>query len=122
MASSGSPSASRHLAASPPSCTGAHLTVPAGPPAAADHAARQGITAATSAAQHLRGSLGADLLDGARTAFTAGLTTVAGVGAAVFIGLAVLAAVAFRHVPATGTTPEVHVDAYEAPAEATAAA
>jgi DHA2 family multidrug resistance protein-like MFS transporter len=100
----------------------AHLTIPAGTPAAADHVARQGITAAISAAQHLPGALGADLLDGARTAFTAGLTTVAGVGAAVFIGLAVLAAVAFRHVPATGTTPEVHVDADGAPAAVTAAA
>jgi DHA2 family multidrug resistance protein-like MFS transporter len=80
-----------------------HLAVPAGTPDAADHAARQGITGALTAAQHLSGSLGADLMDAARTAFTAGLTTVAGVGAVVFTALAVLAAVAFRHVPATGT-------------------
>jgi len=80
-----------------------HLAVPAGAPDAADHAARQGITAALTTAQHLPGPLGADLLDAARTAFTAGLDTVAGVGAVVFTALAVLAAVAFRHVPATGT-------------------
>ncbi|HEX7744977.1 MAG TPA: MFS transporter [Micromonosporaceae bacterium] len=92
-----------------------HLAIPAGTPVEADHAARQGITAATNAAQHLPGALGADLLDAARTAFTAGLTTVAGVGAAVFVGLAVLAAVAFRHVPATGTAPESRVDTDQAP-------
>jgi hypothetical protein len=45
------------------------------PSRADDDAARQGITAATSAAQHLPGALGADLLDATRTAFTAGLTT-----------------------------------------------
>ncbi len=89
---------------------GARLTVPAGTPAAAEEAARQGITAAARAAQHLPGSLGAELLDAARTAFTAGLTTVAGVGAAVFIALAFLAAVAFRNVPSAGTTPEVLID------------
>jgi MFS transporter, DHA2 family, multidrug resistance protein len=79
-----------------------HLAVPAGAPAAADHAARQGITAALTAAQHLPGTLRADLVDAASTAFTAGLTTVAGLGAVVFTALALLVAVAFRHVPATG--------------------
>ena len=107
----------------------AHLIVPAGTPAAAGHAAREGITAATGAAGHLPGALGADLLDGARAAFTAGLTTVAGVGAAVFVGLAVLAAIAFRHVPATGAASETRIadeapvaDAGEAPVAASAAA
>ncbi|PZG00291.1 MFS transporter [Micromonospora deserti] len=84
----------------------ARLAVPPGTPAEAGHAARQGITDATAAAQQLPGPLGADLLDAARAAFTAGLTTVAGVGAAIFVGLAVLAALAFRHVPRTGATPE----------------
>ena len=83
-----------------------HLAVPAATPTAAGDAARQGITQATIAAQHLPGPLGPDLLDAARTAFTAGLTTVAGVGAAVFIGLAVLVALAFRHVSTTETVPE----------------
>jgi DHA2 family multidrug resistance protein-like MFS transporter len=84
----------------------AHLTIPAGTPDAAGNAARQGITGAASAAQHLPGTLGADLLDAARTAFTSGLTTVAAVGAAIFVGLAVLAALAFRHVSPTGTPTE----------------
>jgi MFS transporter, DHA2 family, multidrug resistance protein len=76
----------------------ANIDVPDGVPVAVDHAARQGVTAATHAAQQLSGPLGADLLDAAREAFTAGLTTVAGVGAAVFIALAVVAARAFRQV------------------------
>jgi DHA2 family multidrug resistance protein-like MFS transporter len=102
----------------------AHLAIPSGTPAAVDHAARQGVTDAASAAQHLPGPLGADLLDAARTAFTAGLTTVAGVGAAVFVVLAVLAAFAFRHVSPTGTAtvPEIQADTDQAPHRALAAA
>jgi DHA2 family multidrug resistance protein-like MFS transporter len=101
----------------------AHLALPTGTPAPAGHAARQGIAAATSAAQHLPAALGADLLDSARTAFTAGLTTVAAVGAAVFVGLALLAAIAFRHVPATGVAEAATEASGEpAPALATAAA
>jgi DHA2 family multidrug resistance protein-like MFS transporter len=84
----------------------AHLDIPAGTPTEAADAAGQGITAATAAAQHLPGALGADLLAAARTAFAEGLTTVAGIGAAVFIGLALLTALAFRHVAVTGTAPE----------------
>jgi DHA2 family multidrug resistance protein-like MFS transporter len=104
----------------------ADITVPAGVPAAAGDAARQGITAAAQAAQRLPGPLGADLLDAARDAFTAGLTTVAGVGAAVFVGLAVLAARTFRHVggsPAADAVPAApaDVDADEAPRELVAA-
>jgi MFS transporter, DHA2 family, multidrug resistance protein len=93
----------------------AHLAIPSGTPVAANDAARQGITAATNAAQHLPGPLGADLLDAARTAFTAGLTTVAGVGAVVFVGLAFLAAITFRYVPAAGKAPEAEADADGAP-------
>ncbi|MEV0153841.1 MFS transporter [Micromonospora sp. NPDC050686] len=99
----------------------AHLTLPAGTPTAVDEAARQGITNAESAAQHLPGALGAELLDAARAAFTTGLTTVAGVGVAALVGLAVLAAVAFRHVSATGTAGEAQVNADEAPDAVTAA-
>jgi DHA2 family multidrug resistance protein-like MFS transporter len=98
----------------------AHLAVPTGTPTAAGAAARQGITEALSAAQHLPGPLGAELLDAARTAFTAGLTTVAGVGAAVFVALAVLAAVAFRHVPPTGLAPAAPAEADPAPSPALA--
>jgi DHA2 family multidrug resistance protein-like MFS transporter len=83
-----------------------HLDIPTGTPVQAADAARQGITAATAAAAHLPGPLGADLLAAARTAFTDSLTTVAGIGAAVFVGLALLTTLAFRHVPATGTAPQ----------------
>jgi DHA2 family multidrug resistance protein-like MFS transporter len=82
----------------------AHLIVPAGTPAGAVQDARQSLTDAALAARQLPGTVGAELLDAARTAFTAGLVTVAGVGTAVFAGLAVLAAIAFRHLPATGTS------------------
>jgi DHA2 family multidrug resistance protein-like MFS transporter len=81
----------------------AHLAIPAGTPAPAGQAARQSLTAAIATAHELPGTLGAELLDGVRAAFTAGLTTVAGVGAIIFVGLAVLTALAFRHVPATGS-------------------
>jgi DHA2 family multidrug resistance protein-like MFS transporter len=90
----------------------ANLVLPEGLSAATENAARQGITAATGAAQQLPAALGADLLDSARTAFTAGMTTVAGIGAVIFVGLAVLVAVTFRHIPATAAAPAVqgHAD------------
>jgi DHA2 family multidrug resistance protein-like MFS transporter len=105
----------------------AHIDVPVGVPAAVDDAARQGITAATHAAGQLSGPLGADLLDAAREAFTAGLTTVAGVGAAIFVALAVVAARAFRQVGAAPAEPAemvemVAADADEAPRELAASA
>ena len=55
-----------------------------------------------AAAQQLPGPLSADLLDAARAAFTAGLNVVGGVGAAIFLWLAVTAAAALRHVRARG--------------------
>ncbi len=82
-----------------------HLAVPAGTPTDAGHAAHQGITDAIAAAQQLPGTLGTALADAARTAFTSGLTTVAWVGAAVFLALTMVVAVTFRRVPATGPTP-----------------
>jgi DHA2 family multidrug resistance protein-like MFS transporter len=95
-----------------------HLTIPAGTPAAAEQAAREGITEAAGAAQLLPGALGADLLDAARGAFTAGVTTVAGVGTAAFLVLAVLAALAFRHIPPTGAAPEGQAGADQTPDQA----
>jgi DHA2 family multidrug resistance protein-like MFS transporter len=82
-----------------------HLSLPWDVPATADRAAREGITEALGVARELPASLAADLLDAARTAFTASVTTVAGVGAVVFVGLAVLVAVAFRNVPSTPAEP-----------------
>jgi DHA2 family multidrug resistance protein-like MFS transporter len=75
-------------------------TVPTGVFDQAVDAAGEGITAAVAAAQHLPGPLSADLLDAARAAFTAGLNVVGGVGAAIFLGLAITAAAALRHVRA----------------------
>jgi len=72
-------------------------TVPANVPTEAAHTARESITAAVGAAQHLPGQLGADLLDRAQAAFTTGLNTVGGVGAVILLILAVLAATVLRH-------------------------
>ena len=44
------------------------------------------------------------LLDAASEAFTSGLNVVAAIGAVIFFALAVLTAVALRHVPPTGET------------------
>jgi DHA2 family multidrug resistance protein-like MFS transporter len=77
------------------------LSMPWNIPADAGSAARQGITEAFGAAKDLPGSVAAGLVDAASTAFTSAVTTVAGVGVAVFVGLAVLVAVAFRSVPST---------------------
>jgi DHA2 family multidrug resistance protein-like MFS transporter len=98
-----------------------HLTVPAGTSAGAGHAAHQGITDAMAAAQQLPGSLGTELAEAARTAFTSGLTTVAWAGTAVFVVLAAIVAVTFRRVPATGAAPEPDATADAQPELVTAA-
>jgi MFS transporter, DHA2 family, multidrug resistance protein len=84
----------------------ARLDAPAGIPVDALRATRQGITQALAAAQELPPQLGGQLSDVARAAFTSGLTVVAGVGAAVFVGLALLTAYAFRHVAPPGEAQE----------------
>ncbi len=89
----------------------AHLAIPSGTPAAVDDAVRHGITEATGAATGLPGPLGAEVLDAARAAFTAGLTTVAAVGAAAFVGIAVVVAIAFRHIPPMSAAAEPTDDA-----------
>jgi len=75
------------------------------PPRAAE-TARESLTGAVSVADELPAPLGAELLDSAREAFTMGLNTTAGVGAAVFVALAILAAVTLRHVPPTSGAVE----------------
>jgi MFS transporter, DHA2 family, multidrug resistance protein len=72
--------------------------IPSGLPAASAHAARESINEAATAAADLHGSLGAALLDAARSAFTAGLNTVAAVGAALFAVAAVVALIALRQI------------------------
>ena len=54
--------------------------------------------AAVAAAGHLPGQLRVALLDAARQAFTHGLHAVAGICAAVAIGVAILDAVLLRHI------------------------
>jgi DHA2 family multidrug resistance protein-like MFS transporter len=83
------------------------LALPWDIPAATEEAARQGITEAVAAAQELPGSAAADVLDAARTAFVSAVSTVAGVGTVVFLGLAVVVAIAFRHVPTTSDSAEL---------------
>ncbi len=62
-------------------------------------AARESITGAVATAAQLPDRLGLDLLADAREAFTDGLNVVAGLSAVLFLVLAVVAAVLFRHVP-----------------------
>ncbi|HMG31954.1 MAG TPA: MFS transporter [Jiangellaceae bacterium] len=82
-------------------------TVPAGIPAEAVAAAREGITAAGAAAQQLPDPLSAELLDAAAAAFTTGLNAVGGIGSAIFVGMAILAAAALRHVRPSGEAVQV---------------
>jgi MFS transporter, DHA2 family, multidrug resistance protein len=96
-----------------------NLHVPAGAPV---DAARQGITEATAAAGRLPGAVGAGLLDAARTAFTSGVVTVAVVAAVVFVGLSVVAMVAFRRVPPASATAPGSAESAESSAPELAAA
>ncbi|MFL6140494.1 MAG: MFS transporter [Labedaea sp.] len=64
-------------------------TLPAGVP----DGARESLTAAVAVAHDLPARLGAELLDAARAAFTAGLNTVALAGGVIFLGLAVVAGI-----------------------------
>ncbi|MEW9534657.1 MFS transporter [Microbispora sp. NPDC049125] len=72
--------------------------IPAGVPTATAAAAREGITTAVPAARRLADPLATGLLDAVRDAFTTGLNAVAGVGAALFLAIAVLAAVVLGRV------------------------
>jgi DHA2 family multidrug resistance protein-like MFS transporter len=76
--------------------------IPSGLPSRAAETARESLAGAVSVADALPAPLGAGLLGSAREAFTAGLTTAAGIGAVVFVALAVLAIATLRHVPAAG--------------------
>ncbi|GLZ79672.1 MFS transporter [Actinorhabdospora filicis] len=83
----------------------ATLVVPDGVPAALAETARGDLAAATAVAAELPPSVGAELLDAARSAFTGGINAVGAIGAAIFLTLAVLAvAVLRRHETAAETT------------------
>lgn len=72
------------------------LAIPATAPADAAEAAREGVANALAAAGQLPASVGNELVDAARAAFTGGLNAVALVGAVVLVGLAIAATLAFR--------------------------
>ncbi|MCP3817851.1 MFS transporter [Streptomyces sp. A3M-1-3] len=77
--------------------------LPAGLPAEVEEAARDNLGGAIAAAGQLPGELGESLLQASRDAFAGGLNTGAYVAAGVAAVGAILAAVALRHVPPTGT-------------------
>jgi MFS transporter, DHA2 family, multidrug resistance protein len=82
------------------------VTVPAGVPADAASATRDSLAGATAAAQHLPDQVATALLTPAREAFTAGMHAVAAISAVLLIGVAILAATVFRHIPPIGAEPE----------------
>ncbi|MFI6066582.1 MFS transporter [Micromonospora sp. NPDC051227] len=97
--------------------------LPSGVTAEAARAARGSVEAAEATARSLPSPLGSGLVDAAHDAFTAGLNTVALVGAIVVLGLAVLSVVALRKVdpvppPPKPTKPVAGTAAAEAPAQA----
>jgi MFS transporter, DHA2 family, multidrug resistance protein len=88
--------------------------LPEGIPAEAAAAARETLGAAVREAGRLPEAAGAALLDVAQDAFTFGLQLTAGLSAAVAVGIAALATVMLRHVPAAA---DVEAAAEPAPAE-----
>ncbi|SDJ98177.1 MFS transporter, DHA2 family, multidrug resistance protein [Actinopolyspora mzabensis] len=78
------------------------IRVPGSIPTAAGDAARESVAGAVSTASRFPGAAGEELLDSAEEAFTSSLNITAGVCAAVFLGLAVLAFASLRHIAATG--------------------
>ncbi|WP_443216938.1 MFS transporter [Saccharothrix sp. ALI-22-I] len=86
------------------------VNVPAEVPPAAADAANESMAGAAAAAPNLPPQVATDLLDSARESFTSGLHVVAGVAAVLFVGLAVLIAVTFRHVPPSGADPADHAE------------
>jgi MFS transporter, DHA2 family, multidrug resistance protein len=76
--------------------------IPAGIPAHAAAAARDTLTGAATAAQHLPGNLGTALLTPAREAFTTGMHAAAALSAVLLAAIAILVVTLLRHVPPTG--------------------
>ncbi|GAB3831774.1 MFS transporter [Kribbella italica] len=73
-----------------------NLDLPAGLPSGVADQATQSVTGAVAAAGQLPGQLGGDLAAAAKAAFSSGLDLVAGVGAVIFLGCAVMAAIRLR--------------------------
>jgi DHA2 family multidrug resistance protein-like MFS transporter len=86
-----------------------HLVVPDAVPADVAATAREGIAGAASVAGHLPGTVGADLLDSARVAFTSGLNIAAILGTVLFVGLTAVAILLLRHVRPANAEPEAEI-------------
>ena len=82
----------------------ATVDLPASLSATDEAAARESLAGAVATAHTMPSSMGAELLAPAQSAFTTGLQASAFFGAVVFAGLAVLSAVAFRHIRPYGET------------------
>ena len=76
--------------------------IPAGIPADTAAAAHDSIAGAAAAASSLPDQVGASLLAPAHQAFADGLDTVAGIGAVLIVGIAILVATRLRHLPPIG--------------------
>ena len=97
----------------------AAVELPAGLPARAAGAARESIAGAVAVAGRLPAALGTELLDGARAAFLTAMHSVAGLGAVVLIGLAVVAVTQLRERhPAPEAAPEAAPEHEEVPVAA----
>jgi DHA2 family multidrug resistance protein-like MFS transporter len=83
------------------------LAVPASVSADAAGAAREGLATALVAASQLPAPAGAELVDAARSAFTAGLNGVGIVGGIVFLSLAIATALTFRPARQAHTAPAI---------------
>ena len=79
-------------------------TLPAGIPPEAAAAARDTLGGAAGAAAELPGDVGTDLLEAARLAFTNGLRLTAAISAVLSIGVAIIASILLRTVPARPET------------------
>ncbi|WP_327032399.1 MFS transporter [Micromonospora ureilytica] len=73
--------------------------LPAGLSAEAAARARDGLAGAVTVAGEVPGTVAGPLVDAARAAYTSGLVMTAAAGAVLLLGLAVVAALAFRSVP-----------------------
>ncbi|MGV9770539.1 MFS transporter [Streptosporangium sp. NPDC003464] len=81
------------------------VVIPAGVSAGAAQTAKESVAGAVATAQQLPGTVGADLLESAREAFTSGLHAVTTVTGVLYIGLAILTFVGLRHLPPMSGAP-----------------
>lgn len=93
------------------------LSVPSGVPADAGNSASESISRAAVTAADLPGAAGTALFDAAKSAFTTAFQSVTIIAAIITAGLAVLALVALRQAPPTGTAAASGADEESASAD-----